>query len=248
MLNANELLRYQRQIALDEVGYQGQKKLKSASVLCIGAGGLGCSVCLYLVAAGVGVIGIVDQDTISLDNLHRQILFHTSECDLPKAEQAKLHLEKINPHCKIELHNKFVTKENVLDIIQAYDIVVDCSDNFEARYLINDACCVLNKPNVFSSVQKFKGYCTVFSAVHGPCYRCLFETMPENRILNCAESGILGTVPGILGTLQANEVLKLILAIGESLVGRVLIFNTLLATTKIVHLTVSPTCKFCSSK
>ncbi len=248
MLSTEEQARYKRQVILDEVGQLGQLRLKAAKVLCVGAGGLGSSLCLYLAASGIGHLGIVDGDTISLSNLHRQILYRTSECGLSKTIQAKLHLESLNPHCQVDLHREFLTEDNALEIIKHYDIVVDGSDNFSTKYLINDVCYTLKKPFVLASVQQYCGYCTVFSGENGPCYRCLFEAPPSEHLPNCSQAGVLGIVPGIIGLYQANEVIKLILDIGESLVGKMLIFDALSASTKHIHLKISPDCILCEKK
>ncbi len=245
MIDVKELERYQRQMVLDEVGYAGQKQLKAARLLCVGAGGLGSSLCLYLAAAGIGTIGIVDGDTVSLDNLHRQILYNTLACGQQKTKVAKLYLQKINPHCNIECHNQFLTKENAAEIMRHYDIIADCSDNFATRYLVNDQCSQLKKPNVFASVRKWQGYCTVFPSHEGPCYRCLFRTPPKEPVDNCAQAGVVGTVPGMLGILQANEVLKLVLEVGQVLIGRVLVFDALAGAFNFFNLMPSPDCPLC---
>lgn len=219
MFSSQEISRYARHLALSEIGLSGQEKLKNASLLCIGAGGLGCPLLQYLAAAGLGRIGIIDKDTIDLSNLQRQILYDTDDIGLKKVNVCQKKLSRLNPDINIEIYDEFLNEENALTYIANYDIVADCTDNYTARYLINDACAELKKPYVFACISQFEGLCTLFSAAQGPCYRCLYETPPPAYLsANCAESGVLGVLPGMLGTIQALEALKYILQIGEPLV------------------------------
>lgn len=224
---SEEFLRYSRQMVLPQVGELGQTKLKAARILCVGAGGLGAPVLLYLAAAGVGTIGIADADTVDVTNLQRQILYQLQHIGQGKVHSAVTMLQALNPQLNYHEYAEAVTLPNAHDLLQDYDIIVDASDNFKTRYLLNDVCCALNKPLVQASVQQFQGQCSVFCVPGGPCYRCLFPEVPSAAIPNCAEAGVLGVVPGILGGIQATEVLKLILGIGESLIGRVLTFDAL---------------------
>ncbi|HTA61887.1 MAG TPA: molybdopterin-synthase adenylyltransferase MoeB [Bacteroidia bacterium] len=223
-----ELKRYARHIILSEIGLEGQQKLKQAKVLVIGAGGLGCPVLQYLTAAGVGTIGIVDFDKIDDSNLQRQILYSTEDVGKPKAQIAKEKLGKQNPYINLIAHVTQLTSTNALEIISLYDIVVDGSDNFATRYLVNDACVILNKILVFGSIFKFDGQVSVFNYKDGSTYRCLYPEPPaEGEVPNCAEIGVIGVLPGIIGTLQANEVIKIIVGVGEVLSGKLLVFNAL---------------------
>lgn len=224
----DELLRYSRHFSLSTIGIAGQEKLRAARVLCIGAGGLGCPALLYLTAAGVGHIGIVDDDCIELSNLHRQILYNSAEIGEKKIHAAKRRLAALNPNIYFVLHDMRLDKANALDIIGQYDIVIDGTDNFATRYLVNELCVQLHKPNIHASILEFSGQCSVFSAGDGPCYRCLYDTPPAaNFAPKCSEIGVLGVLPGLLGTLQATEALKLILGIGDPLIGRLLTINAL---------------------
>lgn len=245
MLTADDFERYQRQMALEEVGYEGQRQLKNAKVLCIGAGGLGSPLCLYLVAMGVGTVGIVDGDTVSRNNLHRQLLYRDTQCAQKKTDIAKVYLETLNSNIDIQIYDKYLTEENAHTIIDQYDIVADCSDNFSTRYLISDVCCQLEKVNVFASVQQFSGHCTVFPAKGGPCYRCLFEKVSPESVPNCAEAGILSTTVGIMGLFQANEVIKSILRIGQTFVNRLMVFDALTGSINFLRLMRSPDCIAC---
>src|SRR5947199_579616 len=228
-LGAEELQRYSRHLIMPEVTADGQRRLKAARVLCIGAGGLGSPAALYLTAAGVGTIGIVDFDDVDLSNLQRQILHGTKDVGRAKLESARDRLSDINPKIDIELHRCRFTSENASDLVAHYDVIVDGSDNFPTRYLSNDVCVFARKPNVYGSVFRFEGQTTVFAPhLGGPCYRCLFpEPPPPESVPNCAQAGVLGVLPGIIGMLQAIETLKLILGIGDSLVGRLLHFDAL---------------------
>ncbi len=227
-MTPEELKRYNRHILLPEIGLEGQEKLKNASVLVVGAGGLGCPVLLYLTAAGVGKLGIADFDVVDESNLQRQVLYTREDIGLPKAVQAKRRLLQLNPFVQIQPYPVKINRENVLDLFKEYDIIVDGSDNFATRYLVNDACVLLNKPLVFGSIFKFEGQVSVFNYKEGPTYRCLYPEPPkEGDVPNCSEIGVIGVLPGIIGTLQANEVIKLITGIGEVLSGKLLMFDAL---------------------
>jgi len=242
-----ERIRYSRHVMLDEIGFDGQALLKKSRVLCVGAGGLGCAVLPYLSAAGVGILGIVDNDVVELSNLHRQVLYDTKDVNCLKTAVAQKKLIDQNPHLNVISHSVRLDQRNILEIFSQYDIVVDCSDNFPTRYLVNDACFSLQKPNVFASISQFEGLCTVFCVDKGPCYRCLYpEPPPAGLIQNCGEAGVLGVVPGFLGVMQANEVLKLILTIGQSLVGRMLSVNMLSMQFNEFKLSSHKDCLLCS--
>ncbi|MBI2269571.1 MAG: molybdopterin-synthase adenylyltransferase MoeB [Bacteroidetes bacterium] len=228
MFSTAELNRYNRHIILPEIGIEGQKKLKQAKVLVIGAGGLGCPVLQYLAAAGVGHIGIIDDDRVDESNLQRQILYSTGDIGKCKAEVAKEKLSAQNPFVHLISHISYLISDNAISIIKDYNLVVDCSDNFPTRYLVNDACVLLNKPLVFGSIFKFEGQVSVFNYKGGPTYRCLYPAPPPaNEVPNCSEIGVIGVLPGIIGTLQANEVIKIITGIGEVLSGKLLTLDTL---------------------
>jgi len=227
-LTREELMRYSRHLIMPEVGLEGQKRLKAASVLLIGAGGLGSPAALYLAAAGVGRLGLVDFDVVDFTNLQRQVLHSTSMVGVRKLESARQRLNDLNPAVKLELHETTLTSENALDILKDYDVIVDGTDNFPTRYLVNDACVMLGKPNVYGSIFRFDGQASVFCTKGGPCYRCLFpEPPPPGMVPSCAEGGVLGILPGIVGTIQAAEAIKLILGIGETLVGRLMLLDVL---------------------
>jgi adenylyltransferase/sulfurtransferase len=227
-LNKEEYARYSRHIILPEVGLEGQKRLKAASVLCIGTGGLGSPLLLYLAAAGVGRIGIVDFDVVDSSNLHRQIIHGTSSVGMPKIESAKNRVLEINPHCQVDLYETRISSENALSLMEPYDVIVDGTDNFPTRYLVNDACVLLNKPNVYGSIFRFEGQATVFNYEGGPNYRDLYpEPPPPGMVPSCAEGGVLGVLCGIIGTIQANEAAKIILGKGTTLSGRLLLYNAL---------------------
>jgi sulfur-carrier protein adenylyltransferase/sulfurtransferase len=228
LLTSTERIRYARHLILPEVGEAGQEALKRGSALIVGAGGLGSPVALYLAAAGVGRIGIVDFDDVDASNLHRQVLYGTSDVGRPKLEAAHARLHDLNPEIAIETHSAALTSENALDILIKYDVVIDGTDNFPTRYLVNDACVLLGKPNVYGSIFRFEGQASVFSAQDGPCYRCLYpEPPPAHLVPSCAEGGVLGVLPGVIGTIQATEAIKLLTGIGETLVGRLLLFDAL---------------------
>ena len=225
-LNKEELERYSRHIILPEVGLEGQKRLKAASVLCIGTGGLGSPLLLYLAAAGIGRIGIVDFDVVDSSNLQRQIIHGTSWLGKPKIESAKARILEINPACQVDLYETRLTAANALDILRPYDIIIDGTDNFPTRYLTNDACVLLNKPNVYGSIFRFEGQATVFNYQGGPNYRDLYpEPPPPGMVPSCAEGGVLGVLPGIIGTIQATEAIKIILGAEHTLSGRLLLYN-----------------------
>src|SRR5579862_4088121 len=227
-LSPDELLRYSRHLIIPQVGLAGQRKLKASSVLVVGAGGLGSPVSLYLAAAGVGRMGLVDFDVVDFSNLQRQILHGTSDVGRPKLDSAAERIADINPNVKLERYETRLTSANALGILRDYDLVVDGTDNFATRYLTNDACVLLGIPNVYGSVYRFEGQASVFCTDAGPCYRCLFrEPPPPGLVPSCAEGGVLGVLPGIVGTIQTTEALKLILGIGEGLAGRLLLIDAL---------------------
>lgn len=246
-LNNDEIRRYSRHLILPEVGLAGQKKICSTSVLCIGAGGLGSPITMYLAAAGIGKLGILDFDTVDFSNLQRQIAHGTGDVGRPKTDSAKETINRINPNVEVVLHNTRITSENALEIIGAYDIVVDGTDNFPTRYLTNDACVLLKKPNVYGSIFRFEGQASVFAPhLGGPCYRCLYpEPPPPGMVPSCAEGGVLGVLPGIVGCIQATEILKLALGKGSSLVGRLLLFNALDMKFRELKLRRDPQCPLC---
>ena len=246
-LNHDEIRRYSRHLILHEVGLAGQKKIKAASVLCIGAGGLGSPIALYLAAAGIGRIGIVDFDTVDFSNLQRQILHTETDVGRPKAESAKETIHGINPNCEVVVHNTRLTAQNALNLIRPYDIVVDGTDNFPTRYLTNDACVLLKKPNVYGSIFRFEGQASVFAPhLGGPCYRCLYPEPPApGEVPSCAEGGVLGVLPGVIGCIQATEILKLAVGMGASLIGRLLLFNALDMKFKELKLRRDPECPVC---
>ena len=227
-LSKDDYERYSRHLILPEVGVEGQKRLKAASVLCIGTGGLGSPLLLYLAAAGIGRIGIVDFDIVDTSNLQRQVIHGTSWVGKPKIESAKARILEINPYCQIDLHPTMLSAENALGIVEPYDIVVDGTDNFPTRYLVNDACVLLNKPNVYGSIFRFEGQATVFNYEGGPNYRDLYpEPPPPGLVPSCAEGGVLGILPGIIGVIQATETVKIVLGQGNTLSGRLLLYNAL---------------------
>ncbi len=245
-LSNEEIRRYSRHLIMPEVGVQGQKKLKAASVLLIGTGGLGSPLGLYLASAGIGRIGLVDFDVVDFTNLQRQVLYTSEDVGKSKLEAAKARLQAINPHITIETHEVRLSSENAMEILKNYDIIVDGTDNFPTRYLVNDACVLLGKPNVYGSIFRFEGQASVFWAEKGPCYRCLYpEPPPPGLVPSCAEGGVLGILPGIIGTIQATEAIKLILGNGEPLIGRLLLFNAMKMKFRELKLQKSPTCPLC---
>jgi molybdopterin/thiamine biosynthesis adenylyltransferase/rhodanese-related sulfurtransferase/molybdopterin converting factor small subunit len=247
-LTAEEVQRYSRHLILPEVGMEGQKKLKASSVLCIGAGGLGSPVAMYLAAAGVGTLGLVDFDVVDYSNLQRQILHGTPDVGRPKLQSAKDRLKALNPGVEIRTFETALTSQNALQIFKDFDVIVDGTDNFPTRYLVNDACVLLNKPNAYGSIFRFEGQASVFGTKEGPCYRCLYpEPPPPGLVPSCAEGGVLGVLPGIVGCIQANETLKLILGIGEPLVGRFLVFDALRMKFRELKLRKDPDCPVCGT-
>jgi len=249
-LDNDEIRRYSRHLILPEVGMAGQKKIKAASVLCIGAGGLGSPIAMYLAAAGVGKLGLLDFDTVDFSNLQRQIIHGTEDVGRPKIESASETIRSINPGCEVVTYNTRISAENAFEIIKPYDIVVDGTDNFPTRYLTNDACVLLKKPNVYGSIFRFEGQASVFAPhLGGPCYRCLYpEPPPPGMVPSCAEGGVLGVLPGIVGCIQATEILKLILGKGTSLIGRLMLFNALDMKFREVKLRRDPECPLCGDK
>src|SRR6202522_3225894 len=245
-LSKDEILRYSRHLIIPEVGIDGQRKLKAAKVLLIGAGGLGAPLGLYLAAAGVGRIGLVDFDVVDFTNLQRQVIHSTADVGRNKIDSAAEKMTGINPNVTIVKHEVALTSENALDILKDYDIVVDGTDNFPTRYLVNDACVLLGKPNVYGSIFRFEGQATVFAYEGGPCYRCLYpEPPPPGLVPSCAEGGVLGILPGIIGLVQATEAVKLILGVGEPLVGRLMLYDALAMRFRELKLRRNPECPVC---
>lgn len=245
-LSREEVKRYSRHLIMPEVGLRGQKRLKAASVLLIGAGGLGSPAAMYLAAAGIGRLGLVDYDTVDYSNLHRQIMHGTKDVGRAKLASARETILDINPHVQVESYAVPLTSANALEILAPYDIIVDGADNFPTRYLVNDACALLGKPDVYGSIFRFEGQASVFHAAEGPCYRCLFpEPPPPGLAPSCAEGGVLGVLPGIIGAIQATEAIKLALGIGESLIGRLLIYDALAMTFDEIRLRKNPDCPVC---
>src|SRR5437773_7023624 len=245
-LSKDEILRYSRHLIMPEVGMDGQFKLKQAKVLTIGAGGLGAPLALYLAAAGVGKLGMVDFDVVDFTNLQRQVIHGTSDVGRPKLDSAKETIAEINPNVEVVPYETRLTSENALEIVKDYDIVADGTDNFPTRYLVNDACVLLGKPNVYGSIFRFEGQAAVFWAQHGPCYRCLYpEPPPPGLVPSCAEGGVLGILPGTIGTIQATETIKLLLGIGEPLIGRLLLYDALDMQFRELRLRKDPDCPIC---
>ena len=244
----DEIARYSRHLIMPEVTLEGQKRLKAASVLCIGAGGLGSPIALYLAAAGIGRMGLVDGDTVDFSNLQRQILHGTKDVGRKKLNSAKDRIREVNPNVQVDLYDTFFTAENAREIVEPYDIVIDGTDNFPTRYLSNDICVFLRKPNVYGSIFRFDGQCTVFAPhLGGPCYRCMFpEPPPPGMVPSCAEGGVLGVLPGIIGVMQAIEAVKLIMGIGETLMGRMIAFDALKMKFREFKLRKDPKCPVCS--
>ena len=245
-LNNDEVARYSRHLIMPEVGMNGQLKLKSASVLCIGAGGLGSPVAMYLGAAGVGRIGIVDFDVVDYSNLQRQVLHGTPDVGRSKLDSARDRLNAINPEVTVETHDVALSSENALELLANYDVIVDGTDNFPTRYLVNDACVILGKPNVYGSIFRFEGQASVFATKDGPCYRCLYpEPPPPGLVPSCAEGGVLGILPGVVGTIQATEAVKLIIGVGEPLINRFMIYDALRMKFRELKLRKDPDCPVC---
>jgi len=246
-LSHDEIRRYSRHLLIPEVGLEGQKRLRASSVLVIGTGGLGSPVTMYLAAAGVGHIGLVDYDVVDYSNLQRQVIHGTSRLDMLKVDSAKERLLDINPEIEVTTYNVLFTSENALDIAKGYDLIIDGTDNFPTRYLVNDVSVMLGIPNVYGSIFRFEGQVSVFDAQDGPCYRCIFpEPPPPGLVPSCAEGGVLGVLPGTIGTLQATEALKLLLGIGSSLNGKMLLYNALDMSFDFIKLRKNPACKVCS--
>jgi sulfur-carrier protein adenylyltransferase/sulfurtransferase len=248
LLTHGEVARYSRHLILPEVGIEGQRTLKAAKVLCVGAGGLGSPVAMYLTAAGIGTLGLVDFDVVDFSNLQRQILHGTPDVGRSKLASAKDRLHALNPEIAIETHETVLRSENALTLFEPYDIIVDGTDNFPTRYLVNDACVLSGKPNVYGSIFRFEGQVSVFGVKEGPCYRCLHPEPPAPGLVpSCAEAGVLGVLPGVIGTLQAVETIKLVLGVGEPLVGRFLIFDALLMRFRELKLRKDPECPLCGA-
>lgn len=248
-LDRDELLRYSRHLVLPDVGVEGQEKLKAARVLLIGAGGLGSPAALYLAAAGVGTLGLVDFDVVDVSNLQRQILHGTSTVGEAKIDSARARIADVNPHVHLETYETRLTSDNALELMRDYDIIVDGTDNFATRYLTNDACVLLGKPNVYGSIFRFEGQASVLATADGPCYRCLFPTPPPpDSVPSCAEGGVLGVLPGLIGTIQATETVKLILGIGDSLAGRLLLIDALSMRFQTVNVRRDPACPACGTR
>src|SRR3712207_3094354 len=248
-LSNDEIARYSRHLIMPEVALDGQKKLKAAKVLTVGTGGRGSPLALYLAAAGIGTIGIVDFDVVDESNLQRQIIHGTSDVGRPKVESARDKILDINPNVEVRVHEEALTSENALEVFADYDVIVDGTDNFPTRYLVNDACVLLGKPNVYGSIFRFEGQASVFAMETGPCYRCLYpEPPPPGLVPSCAEGGVLGVLPGIVGTIQATEAIKLILGTGEPLIGRFLILDALRMRFRELKLRKDPDCPVCGDR
>jgi molybdopterin/thiamine biosynthesis adenylyltransferase/rhodanese-related sulfurtransferase len=248
-LTREELHRYSRHLILPDVALDGQKRIKAARVLLIGAGGLGSPAALYLAAAGVGTLGLVDFDVVDVTNLQRQVLHGTSDVGHSKLESARERIGDLNPNVQVEMHETRLTSANALEILREYDVIVDGTDNFATRYLTNDACVLLGKPNVYGSIFRFEGQASVFAMPDGPCYRCLFPNPPPPGLVpSCAEGGVLGVLPGIVGTIQATEALKLILGIGDTLVGRLLLIDAMGMRFHTVRVPRDPNCPACGTR
>jgi len=248
-LSHEEILRYSRHLLIPDVGLEGQRKLKASAVLVIGTGGLGSPVALYLAAAGIGRIGLVDFDVVDSSNLQRQVIHGTANIDKLKVDSARERMLDLNPDIQVEVYNEPFTSENALGIAKNYDLLIDGTDNFPTRYLTNDVCVMLGIPNIYGSIFRFDGQVSVFDAQKGPCYRCLFpEPPPPGLVPSCAEGGVLGVLPGTIGTLQATEALKVLLGIGEPLIGKLLLYNALDMSFDFVKLRKNPRCKVCSSE
>jgi adenylyltransferase/sulfurtransferase len=247
-LSRHEIARYGRQLILPEVGVDGQRRLKAGRVLIVGAGGLGSPVALYLAAAGVGTLGLVDFDTVDLSNLHRQILHGTPDVGRSKLASASDRITAINPEVEVRLHEGALTSKNAFDVVRDYDVIVDGTDNFQTRYLVNDACVLTGKPNAYGAIFRFEGQASVFAAKDGPCYRCLYpEPPPPGLVPSCAEAGVFGVLPGLIGTIQATEAIKLLIGIGEPLIGRLLVYDALRLRFQELTLRKDPDCPVCGT-
>jgi adenylyltransferase/sulfurtransferase len=248
-LSDDELARYARQIRLPDLGVEGQRRLRAASVLIVGAGGLGSPAAMYLAAAGVGRVGIADGDRVDPSNLHRQLLHRTGDIGSLKTTSARGTIGEINPHVRVDTIGERVSAENALDLVMTYDVVIDGTDNFPTRYLLNDACVLTGRPLVYGSVDRFEGQVSVFATEHGPCYRCLFPRPPQaGSVQNCAEAGVLGVLPGLIGTLQATEALKLILGLGDPLIARLLLVDTLAMRFRTISVDRDRACPACGTR
>ncbi len=248
-LSNEEVRRYSRHLLIPEFGVEGQRRLKASKILCVGTGGLGSPATMYLAAAGVGTLGLVDYDTVDFSNLQRQILHDTPSVGQPKLDSARRRLEALNPEVRVVTHPVVLTSANAMEIIEQYDIVIDATDNFATRYLLNDACVLLGKPDVYGSVFRFEGQVAVFATREGPCYRCLFpEPPPPGLVPSCAEGGVLGVVPGIVGAVQAAEALKLASGVGEPLAGRLLLLDALRMQVREMRLRKDPDCLVCGQR
>src|SRR5271168_4577581 len=247
-LTNDEIARYSRHLILPEVGMEGQQKLKAAKVLCVGTGGLGAPMALYLAAAGIGTIGLIDFDTVDASNLQRQIIHSTATVGMLKVDSAEIMLKGLNPHLNVVKYNTMLTSANALELFREFDIIADGTDNFPTRYLVNDACVLTGKPNVYGSIFRFEGQASVFATEDGPCYRCLYpEPPPPGLVPSCAEGGVLGILPGLLGVIQATEVIKLILGKGDSLIGRLLLVDSLGMKFRELKLRKNPDCPVCGT-
>ena len=245
-LSREDLARYSRHVLLREVGIEGQRRLQRAKVLIVGAGGLGSLIALYLAAAGVGEIGLVDFDRVDISNLQRQILYSTEDVGERKVEAARRRIRAANPHVRVAVHEASLSRENAMEILRPYDVVVDGTDNFATRYLVSDACVLLGKPNVYGSIYRFEGQASVFDARSGPCYRCLYsEPPPPGMVPSCGEAGVLGVLPGLIGLVQATETVKLILGLGETLVGRLMLYDALAMRVRELEVRKDPNCVIC---
>jgi len=248
-LSRDELLRYSRHLILPGVGLDGQRRIKAARMLLVGAGGLGSPAALYLAAAGVGTLGLVDHDVVDVSNLQRQVLHGTSAVGRSKLESAQARIADLNPNVNVVTHEERLTSDNALEILGRYDVVIDGTDNFATRYLVNDACVLLGKPNIYGSIFRFDGQASVFCMPDGPCYRCLFPTPPPpGSVPSCAEGGVLGVLPGLIGTIQATEALKLVLGAGDALVGRLLVVDALGMKFRTVRVARDPQCPACGTR
>jgi adenylyltransferase/sulfurtransferase len=245
-LTVNEVKRYSRHLIIPDVGMTGQKRLKNARVLCVGAGGLGSPALLYLAAAGVGTLGVIDFDVVDESNLQRQIIHGQSDIGRPKAVSARDSIKEVNPYVNVIVHSEALTTDNVMEIFSGYDLIVDGTDNFATRYMVNDACVLLHKPYVWGSIYRFDGQASVFWADHGPCYRCLYpEPPPPGMVPSCAEGGVLGVLCASIGSIQVNEAIKLLTGIGEPLVGRLMIYDALEMTYRSLNIRKDPDCPIC---
>src|ERR1700693_4099511 len=247
-LSNDEIARYSRHLILPEVGMEGQQKLKAAKVLCVGTGGLGAPLAMYLAAAGVGTIGLVDFDTVDASTLQRQVIHSTATVGKLKVDSAEIMLKGLNPFLNVVKHNTMLTSANALEILKDYDVIADGTDNFQTRYLVNDACVLLNKLNAYGSIFRFEGQASVFATEEGPCYRCLYpEPPPPGLVPSCAEGGVLGILPGLVGVIQATEAIKLILGKGDSLIGRLLLVDALNMRFRELKLRKNPECPVCGT-